>query len=299
MKKSSRTFREIKQEAKKTLTANFRLCILLTLIVVGIHLAMWYLRTRYSATILLNVYAAGETDVGNFFSLTEEGIRFGLRFDLLDTVIASTITRSQMILFFLSQVLIFAVTAPVILAGSEIYYVLASGLKPGLKDIFKWYGDLRYSGRAMGLRFLLGLIQWGLLAAFAGIPITFLWWVSLSDGAAPGSAAGILLRALLVLMLLGMVLATMISWSFLPAHYILTTDPAVSVREAISRTNRFMRGRMVRFFLFRLSFALWYLLFLVTSGAAIFYVYPYLELASAGFVRDLAGESGESELREE
>ncbi|WEV60616.1 DUF975 family protein [Streptococcaceae bacterium ESL0729] len=64
----------------------------------------------------------------------------------------------------------------------------------------------------------------------------------------------------------------------------------ISARESISKSKNLMAGHRFKFFLFNLSFILWFILVGLTLGLAIFYVLPYYRTSLQNFYLKLAPE---------
>ncbi len=65
--------------------------------------------------------------------------------------------------------------------------------------------------------------------------------------------------------------------------YIVAEDPSIGALEAISRSEKMMRGHKMEYFILQLSFIGWILLGLITLGIAFIYAGPYMQTASANF----------------
>ena len=73
-------------------------------------------------------------------------------------------------------------------------------------------------------------------------------------------------------------------YSYTMVPFILMNKPQFSAKEAMSYSRAIMHGRRWRFFCLQLSFIGWFILNGLTCGIlGIFYVFPYYDIACAGF----------------
>lgn len=83
------------------------------------------------------------------------------------------------------------------------------------------------------------------------------------------------------------------SFSYAMAPFILTENPDMSPREAITASKEMMRGHRWELFCLRLSFIGWVILSAFTLGIGYLFLAPYTAAAEASFYRELSG-SGET-----
>ena len=87
-----------------------------------------------------------------------------------------------------------------------------------------------------------------------------------------------------------------LSYCFAQVPYILAEDDSISAMGALRRSWNLMDGKKADLFVFGLSFLGWQILNVLTLGVlGIFYVNPYMELATAGYYDALV--SMEPEVR--
>lgn len=80
-------------------------------------------------------------------------------------------------------------------------------------------------------------------------------------------------------------------YSYLMVPFILINKPQLSAKEAMSYSRAVMQGYRWKYFCLRLSFIGWHLLNSFTYGIlGIFYVYPYYDVACAGFYEAVVKE---------
>ena len=73
------------------------------------------------------------------------------------------------------------------------------------------------------------------------------------------------------------------------APYILAENPDVTPREAMERSRELMLGHKARLFRLYLSFIGWYLLAILTAGAGLVFLEPYIKTAVTGFYLERVG----------
>lgn len=79
-----------------------------------------------------------------------------------------------------------------------------------------------------------------------------------------------------------------IKWiSYSMVERIIVDQPDMGVNKAIKYSNELMKGHKLNYILFRLSFIGWFLLGLLTFGFLMIWVYPYQEIASIYYYKNL------------
>lgn len=82
------------------------------------------------------------------------------------------------------------------------------------------------------------------------------------------------------------------SFAYAMTPYIIVEHPEYSASEAISKSEKMMRGHKGELFMLMLSFLGWYILCLLTLGIGFFWLEPYVQCAIAAFYNDLKGGDG-------
>ena len=77
------------------------------------------------------------------------------------------------------------------------------------------------------------------------------------------------------------------SYAYSMSYYILADNPTLTQSEARRRSEQLMNGHKFRLFCLHLSFIGWYLLAALTGGILLFWVIPYVQVATAAFYDDL------------
>ena len=80
------------------------------------------------------------------------------------------------------------------------------------------------------------------------------------------------------------------SFSYSQAQLIIAENPTMSANEAITLSRKMMDGHKWEYFVFILSFILWFLLVGVTFGIAGIYVIPYVQTAQINFYKKVKAE---------
>lgn len=89
------------------------------------------------------------------------------------------------------------------------------------------------------------------------------------------------------------------TYSYSMAPFILADNPELTASEALSESIRIMEGHKFDLFVLELSFILWYILCLITSGIAYIYVRPYVRATITNFYNDIKEKKVEAEVIEE
>lgn len=141
----------------------------------------------------------------------------------------------------------FIVTPALSIAVTRIYLGIAAGKHPEVSDIFGSFKDFWISFKTT---FFTGLF-------------TFLW------------------------SLLFIIPGIVKSYSYMMAPYIIAEDPSIGALEAISRSEKMMRGHKMEAFILSLSFIGWILLTVFTFGIAGIYAVPYMNTTMINFYNEV------------
>lgn len=77
------------------------------------------------------------------------------------------------------------------------------------------------------------------------------------------------------------------SFSYAMANYVLAENPDISASDALSESERLMKGHRLEFFVLQISFIGWHLLNFVTLGLLTLYSSPYIFTTEAEFYQYL------------
>lgn len=78
-------------------------------------------------------------------------------------------------------------------------------------------------------------------------------------------------------------------------HFVFAENPDISRTEALRRCKDMMQGKLWDYFVFQLSFLLWYFFGLVTCFIGMIYVIPYVENATARYYLCICGAGDREE----
>lgn len=135
------------------------------------------------------------------------------------------------------------VTPALSIAVTRIYLGIAADKYPDISDMFGGFKDFWISFK---VTFFTGLF-------------TFLW------------------------SLLFIIPGIVKSYSYMMAPYIVAEDPSIGALEAISRSEKMMKGHKMEAFILQLSFIGWILLTVFTLGIAAIYAGPYMSVTMVNF----------------
>lgn len=74
--------------------------------------------------------------------------------------------------------------------------------------------------------------------------------------------------------------------SYFLAPFILSDNPQMTAREALSESKRLMKGRKGRLFYIELSFIVWILIGVITVGIGLLWIIPYMTATFSAFYDD-------------
>ncbi len=89
------------------------------------------------------------------------------------------------------------------------------------------------------------------------------------------------------------------SYSYAMTPYILLDRPELSATDAIKESEKMMNGHKMDLFILELSFIGWIFLSVLTCGALILYVEPYMMATKSAFYLELKGPDPEPEAEAE
>ena len=84
-------------------------------------------------------------------------------------------------------------------------------------------------------------------------------------------------------------------FSYAMVPYILKDEPNIGVIKAITKSRKIMDGNKWRLFKLYFSFIGWYLLVILTLGLALFWVAPYVQVATACFYNEIRRQYDEKQ----
>lgn len=269
----------LKLHARQTIKRRALPCLAASGVMLALQMLALYVEV--SSGGVLGYYFFQTADYANptGIALVDGGLIATLRFDQAGVLFALPLSYHQLVSFFIIHIVIFILTAPLLLGILEYYHAILQDRIRSFSAIFRWYSDLRLTGRAVGLELVLGLVKWAarVAGALPGLAL-FIWATGHQELDEPAVSVFVFLAFLLILA--GMAVSYLIYTFFLPAQYLLACSPITSVSHALSSGIKIYRGRRWNYFLFRLSFLLWYLIVDATYGIMGLIVLPYSELAN-------------------
>lgn len=269
----------LKLQARQAMIRHIRPCMAASGILLALHLAAFYFQAASGGVLGYYLLSAADYTTATGIFLAEGGLTAVLRLDAAGVLFALPLSFRQLGVFALVHGIVFLVTVPLLMGVLEQYHAFLQHQNRPLSSVFRWYLDLRLTGKAFALNLVLGLVKWGmrLMGAIPGL-VLFIW---ATDSTNPGASIGSLLIPFAMLLLLaGGIAAYFVYTLILPAQYLLVRRPEASIRSLLSAGYRVFRGRRRDYFVFRLSFLLWHGLVNATYGAMGLFVHPYFELAN-------------------
>lgn len=282
------TRREMKRRAKSVLV--HPVCMRLSLLVVGLQMAMYGLKYLADGTIgyyIASLAEYGQTASGVYF--TDNGLSLIFRMDLTQMVLAIPLTYHQILLFVVLNLLFFALLAPFRVGAMAGYWGVLRGGQPIVKDVFRWFQPDRF-GKVLAVEFLLRVVvrAVGVVASVPSIYLFYLFYKTTPDMASYTNASSMLQLAATVLAVAAALFAFWLHCAILPVRYALAAHPEYRLGEVFRRGLASVRGYRGRFFGFRLSYFLWFFVSQLTYGVLDLFVLPYTSLGSMVFLQEAA-----------
>lgn len=293
----------LKSRAKQILFQYSRTCVLAGSLVLALSFLTRLLQitsggTLYYLTLDLKQYPmqtgiwqAGAPLLSSLLSgsnvshLTQGGgFVASLRFDSAGVAFVLPLAWRQLAAFGLISALTFLITVPLYYGARSQFWRLPGGQVLPFRALFRWYTDLRLTGRALGLEVLL-LLWRGITWAVCLLPGLLVMLAATQQNSDP------LLLLSGVLNLAGLALGYFLYTMLLPGQYLLARRPELSPLAALRKGFGLLRGRKVEFFLLRLSFLPLLLLSAFLYSIPTVYLFPYLELSSILYLGTLEAAS--------
>lgn len=269
----------IKKQARQAMMHWLRPVMAISGVVLAFQMAGLLFQLNFGGVLSYYIFNAADYTSATGIWMAENGVTAILRVDAAGILFALPLSFRQIIVFGLVNLLLFLVLTPLLMGTLEQFHAILSDKLPPLSALFRWYSDLRLTGKAIGLGLVLGLVKW--VTRLAGILpglLALLWAVN------HGSSAVYLVLSWL-LILVGMAVSYWIYTLVLPARYLLALEPDASIGGVLARGWGIFRDRRLDYFLFRLSFMLWYVSMSISYGFTGLIVLPYAELANLLYLR--------------
>ena len=281
--------REIKTQAKRMMLNLLSLRV--TLVVVGVQMAFFFLRILCNGTLRLtmaNLSAYGDTASGVY--VLDEGINVIFRMDLTGTVAAVSMTYPQIAAFVIINAILFLLISPLRLGAMEAYWKVTRGDGGRVVEMFRWYLEKGRLLKAWVVEFCLQALV-SAVTFIASTPSLYLFYQFYSSTA---SLAGVdfskrlMLWTADILAVLAMLFGIWLHSLLLPVRYCLASHPEYTLRDTFYRGFRSARGIRGGMFRFRLSYIIWFFLSRLTYGAMDLFVLPYSSLGSMLYLTQAA-----------
>lgn len=234
--------------------------------------------------------------MGNLLSLgglaglsSTGGMVFSLRLEATGMAMVLLMPWSLILSFIGVQLLVLLVTSPFRLGAMEQLWGMLSGQASKPRDLFRWYTDLRLTGKALGVELVLCLWQWITRLALTVPGIALLVLGSRNEGNV------LLLTLSLILSVAGPLVGYYLYCLLLPAQYVLAKRPGLSPLEALRKGAALFKGKRAIFFTFRLSFLPWNVVSAMLSNLPDAYVFPYEEASCMLLINAVLGPSAVEE----
>ena len=281
--------REIKTQAKRMMLNLLSLRV--TLVVVGVQMAFFFLRILCNGTLRLtmaNLSAYGDTASGVY--VLDEGINVIFRMDLTGTVAAVSMTYPQIAAFVIINAILFLLISPLRLGAMEAYWKVTRGDGGRVVEMFRWYLEKGRLLKAWVVEFCLQALV-SAVTFIASTPSLYLFYQFYSSTA---SLAGVdfskrlMLWTADILAVLAMLFGIWLHSLLLPVRYCLASHPEFTLKDTFYRGFRSARGIRGGMYRFRLSYIIWFFLSRLTYGAMDLFVLPYSSLGSMLYLTQAA-----------
>lgn len=273
----------LKQQARKLLLRFPRPFLAASAVMLALQTALLFLDLYFGAMPgYAYVFPAADYPDPTGISLLPNGVLANLRIDAAGVLLSLPLSFPQLLNFAVIHGIFFLFSMPLLIGILEQYNALLHGEVRRFSTLFRWYLDLRLTAKAVGLGLVLALVKW--TARVLGLLPGLLLFLGTSGR--PAASAALPLSFLLVFA--GSAAAYFCYTLFLPAQYLLARDPNAPLSAVLSAGRTVLRGTRGNYFLFRLSFLLWFAVVNATYGAMALYVLPYFELANLLYLQAAA-----------
>ena len=220
-------------------------------------------------------------------SSLEEGYRAAFGIPRYLTTNTLNLSPQSFIITGISTLLCLLFLPPLFIGQTEWYWYLSEGKKPGIGDVFGWFGSLRHYIKSVWfcLNLFIRVLLWVLL--ICALPAIMLFYgynlfsTKLYD---LNSLIGALLLFFGTIIMFGaLFLLFYILMRYFLALYLLVEDNQRKVGKCFKEAVRLSKGYRWELYKFVLSFSLWFLTCYFVFP--IVYVFPYFNTSSTVFVK--------------
>lgn len=284
---------QVKQSGKLSMGKTLPFWMKTVLILVGAQVLLSFLRLQFGG--MLGWYLIPITtfpDAVTGLTSLENGFELVFRLDALEIVAAISLTFAQIVQFLLVNALILLLLAPLKMGVLERLWSCFRGQTENFPSLLRWYSKPSLLGKSVLVSLILDF-GCRLLCLLCMLPSSLLYvylyggsWMAAGTG---GSSLVALLGFVGMLLLFGGAALAFFCYSCLyPIAYCLAAQPDYPVGKMLRRGLDSVKGSRVRFFRFRLSFIIWFLLSALSYGVLDLYVLPYLSFSAFHFLQEAA-----------
>lgn len=281
----SRTFppsAELKLRARGVMGRSYGACTALGAAVAVMCLLIDWFQQNSGGALLLYYWDAAANDIPNSFSLSAQGLFAAMRVEEYGVGLSLAVTPAVLRTFLLARLAAAVVTAPFKMGCLDNLCRIRQGQPRPFRAVFGWYADLRRTGQAVLLEVVLWLIQ---LVTEAVLLTPALLVLARSGGELSRISAA------MWLVVLGQGAAWCVMTQWTPARYLLARD-GKGVGSALRTGQAVLRGRRMKYLLFRLSFVIWNVLNSLSRGLFNLYLYSYQGLAELEWLAEVESAAG-------
>ncbi|MGN0308649.1 MAG: DUF975 family protein [Lachnospiraceae bacterium] len=171
--------------------------------------------------------------------------------------------------------ILLAITSPLDLGLTKVFMEISRGNKPNVSTLFAGFSQFGQSF----LCFLLLCIPSLIYIFLSIIPAAVIFFTN--------SVEAIPLFTIWMIFLYVIYLYIYLSFSMI--YYIMEEQPNLSATDVFKASRQMMKGHKWDYFVFQLSFILWYCLGILTLGIAFIYIIPYISVATANYYHNIKG----------
>lgn len=193
--------------------------------------------------------------------------------------------------------LLFGLLISPLTVGSYAFFTeVMRDKKPPFTMVFTWLGEGRRLKTAYLANLWYFLISLRFMLQFCTLPGVLFYGSSLLFGKLPDIAAMAVYLLAFAVFIAACVFAYARVNAYLPALYMLASNPELPILRTFTFCGNMMRGRVWEFFVLRLSFLGWEVLAAFTCGLSAAFVTPYINLTVAGYTEYLKMKALEADI---
>jgi len=285
----------VKLRARQAITRMLRPCMMASGVMLALQMAALYFKMNAGGVLGYFLLNAADYTTATGIWMAEGGFTAVLRLEMAGALFALPLSFGQLGTFIVVNGIVFIITMPLLMGVLEHYHAILHERVNPLFAIFRWYLDLRLTAKAVGLGLVLALVKWSTRVVGALPGLALFVWATGSTQLESAAVSGLMFLAS-VLILAGAAAGYWIYTLVLPAQYLLAREPDASVTHVLRAGIQVFQGRRWDYFVFRLSFFLWYFLVNATYGAMGIFVMPYTELSNLLYIQAAVDPAGTQDV---